>query len=320
VNTPLPPSVGLELPAFLAADAQLTPGLQALRAAGHRLLLRGRPVREMPREALASFSQLVLEAAELEAGGSAPLAGGKAVVAGIRTRADMVRAFERKAQGVFGWPVDDDLPPATGKPAMATDFQATVELMRRVDAEEPVDRLEAVIKTDPTLGFKLMRYMNSAAFGLSVEISSFRHALMLLGYQRLKRWLALLMVSAGKDREMKPLLHGAVRRGLLMEELARGTGDEQMRGEAFICGVFSLLDVMVRQPLDALLKSLPVPAGVQQALVDGSGPLAPLLAVARAAEQESPFDLREAVERAMLAEGEVNRCITAALAAAAQID
>jgi EAL and modified HD-GYP domain-containing signal transduction protein len=83
-----------------------------------------------------------------------------------------------------------------------------------------------------------MRYLNSAAFGLTVEINSFGHALMLLGYQRLKRWLALLLASSSKGVGARHLLYGAVRRGLLMEELGRTQGDAEMRGEMFICGVF----------------------------------------------------------------------------------
>ena len=80
-----------------------------------------------------------------------------------------------------------------------------------------------MLKRDPTLAFRLMRYLNSPAFGLSVEINSFGHALMLLGYQRLKRWLALLLASASTDVNMKPVMYAAVRRGLLMEELVRAS-------------------------------------------------------------------------------------------------
>jgi EAL and modified HD-GYP domain-containing signal transduction protein len=58
-----------------------------------------------------------------------------------------------------------------------------------------------VLKNDPTLAFRLLRYINSPAFGLRVEVTRFRHAIMLLGYQRLKRWLALLLASASKDRD-----------------------------------------------------------------------------------------------------------------------
>ncbi|OYU77363.1 MAG: histidine kinase, partial [Burkholderiales bacterium PBB5] len=70
-----------------------------------------------------------------------------------------------------------------------------VELINRVDRAEPIDRLEAVMRNDPTLAFRLMRYLNSPAFGLRVEITSFAHAIMMLGYQRLKRWLALQLAT-----------------------------------------------------------------------------------------------------------------------------
>lgn len=312
----LPAPMGLEVPAFMATDAAVMPLLQAQHRRGTRLLLKGRALAELPRELQPCFAHAVVDA---ESVGTAALPPGT-VVSGIRTRSVMQAAFDRKAARVFGWPIDDPVPPSTGKNNTASDFQAIVELIRRVDAQEPIDRLEAVLKLDPTLAFKLMRYINSPAFGLTVEISSFGHALMLLGYQRLKRWLALLLVSAGKDREMKPLMHGAVRRGLLMEELARGTGDDQMRGEAFICGVFSLLDVMLSQPFADLLKTLPVPASVHQALAEGTGPFAPTLAVARAVEQESPFDLREAASQSMLTEGEINRALLLSLQAARQLD
>ena len=113
---------------------------------------------------------------------------------------------------------------------------------------------------------------------------------MLLGYQRLKRWLALLLATASKDVNLRPIMFAAVRRGLLMEELVAGTGDEEMRSEMFICGVFSLLDRMFQEPFAKLLGSIPVPERVYQALVDETGPYQPYLAMVRAVEGESVYD------------------------------
>ncbi|MBW8757284.1 MAG: HDOD domain-containing protein [Burkholderiales bacterium] len=165
----------------------------------------------------------------------------------------------------------------------------------------------------PTLAFRLMRYLNSPGFGLSVEISSFRHALMILGYQRLKRWLALLVTSAIDDPDMKPLMHLAVRRGLVMEEIARPGGDDALRNELFICGVFSTLDRMMGQRFEQLLRTIPVQESVANALSHESGPLAPFLALARAIEAESAYDIREAADTLMLTVGDVNRALAKAL-------
>jgi EAL and modified HD-GYP domain-containing signal transduction protein len=249
------------------------------------------------------------------------------VQAGVTTVADMEACFARGAAAVLGWPVED-VPaaatpggkPAGGKAVAQTDLQVVVELINRVDKQEPIEKLEATLKRDPSLAFKLMRYINSPAFGLSVEISSFRHAIMMLGYQRLKRWLALLLATASKDTNLKPVMFAAVRRGLFMEELVRGGNDDEMRNEMFICGVFSLLDRMFKQPFGELLRAIPVPQRVVHALVDEGGPYHPYLELEKSGETASPFDFRAAADTLMMSVLEINRAALRALASAAQLD
>jgi EAL and modified HD-GYP domain-containing signal transduction protein len=143
---------------------------------------------------------------------------------------------------------------------------------------------------------------------------------MLLGHQRLKRWLALLLASSSKAGFAQPLIHAAVRRGLLLEELARGQGDAEMRGEMFLCGVFSLLDKLLQQPFAGLMQNLPVPERVQQALRGDGGPYQPYLELLRAVEQEAVFDIRDCRDRLMLGAAEVNRALLVALTSARQLD
>jgi EAL and modified HD-GYP domain-containing signal transduction protein len=324
-----PANVMVEVPSFMASDASQLQALLALRANGNVLLLKGCPAEELPREVLPCFTYSIIDSAEggrlhEMAGRSGPAAlGGLPIVqSGVRTIVDMNACLSRGAAAVMGWPIDDVVakPQGSSKSSAKVDMQALVELIHRVDKEEPVDRLEQTLRRDPTLAFKLLRFINSPAFGLRVEIASFSHAIMMLGHRRLKRWLALLLATATKDVNMKPVMFAAVRRGLLLEEFARTFGDEEMRNELFICGVFSLLDRMFNQPFDELLKTLPVPEHVAQALIAGSGPHVPYLELARAVEGESLFDVRAAAEKLMLSIDEVNRALMHALAAAAQLD
>jgi EAL and modified HD-GYP domain-containing signal transduction protein len=143
---------------------------------------------------------------------------------------------------------------------------------------------------------------------------------MLLGYKKLKRWLALLLATAGKDVNLRPVMYAAVRRGLLMEELARSSGDEEMRNELFICGVFSLLDKMMGEPFADLMKTIPVPDRVRDALAEGSGPYVPYVALMAALEAESLFDIRESAEALLMGAAEINRALLRALASATQIE
>jgi c-di-GMP phosphodiesterase len=241
------------------------------------------------------------------------------VQSGVRSLAQLDASFERGAYAVLGWPIDD-IVARPGRKAQQPDMQVIVELIRRVDAEESIDKLENTLRRDPTLAFKLLRYINSPAFGLRVEINSFSHAIMMLGYKKLKRWLALLLATAGQDANLRPVMFAAVRRGLLMEELARSSGDEEMRSELFICGVFSLLDKMMGEPFDSLLKSIPVPERVYAALAEDAGPYWPYCQLIRAVEAESLFDIRDAAEQLLMGQGEVNRALLHALAGASQLE
>jgi len=305
----------IEVPAFIAADPAHTDAIVALKGAGHRGLLKGLPNAPLPAAVAAAFKQVALDP------GQAAPAGTELVCAGMRGAEDVDAAFKAGAHAVIGWPMEGAYEPTGGaKTEIAADLQVIMELMSRVDEGEDVERLEQTLKRDPSLAFKLLRYMNSAAFGLPVEVSSFRHAIMLLGYARLKRWLALLLTTASKDHSMRPIMYGALRRGVLMEELAHGMSEREQRDEMFICGLFSLLDHMLKSPFDKLLTSIPVPERVRQALVDSSGPFHPYLELVRAIEAESVFDYRERADALMLSAGEVNACVLRALAKAAQLE
>jgi EAL and modified HD-GYP domain-containing signal transduction protein len=317
------PNVMIEVPAFMACDIANSEALQAMHTHGSTLLIKGRPLSPLPREVLPCFAYSIVDLADERRDGTPPPGGATRTIphiqSGVRTLADMEMSFQRGAIAVLGWPIDD-VAAANGKNGARPELQFIVELINRVDREEPADRLEAVLKTDPTLAFRLMRYINSPAFGLSVEISSFRHAIMVLGYNRLKRWLALLLASASKDPNVKPVMYAAVRRGLLMEEIGRHSTDADQRGEMFICGVFSLLDRLMGQPMADLMQSIPVPDTVRAALVDRTGPFHAQLELVRAVEAESVYDIRAAAEATMIGLPEVNRAVLRALAGAKQLD
>ena len=153
--------------------------------------------------------------------------------------------------------------------------------------------------------------------GLQAIIAVFRTAF------RNRELRRLQLAWAGFNSAMHYLGHnGADRLNLRIARAKRDPPDdiiEQMRNEAFICGVFSLLDRMMKQPFDELLKLVPVSESVRQVLVDGSGRYQPFLEIVRADENESLFDVRDSAERVLLGVGEINRALLRAQAQAMQI-
>ena len=315
-----PAHMTIEVPAFMACDEANTRALVALHSHGNGLLLKGTPLKALSAEVRSCFSHSLLDLAD-----GPPTHGGlPQILSGIRTREHMEGAFERGATAVLGWPIDDEVTRSAPTGAQAggapIDLQAVVELIRQVDQAEPVDKIERTLKRDPSLSFKILRYINSPAFGLSVVVSSFSHAVMLLGYQRLKRWLALMLATASTQPSLRATMFASVRRGLLMEELARDSSDAEMRNELFICGVFSLLDRLFDQPLPQLLRTIPVPQGVYETLAEGRGPYVPYFNLARAIESQSAYDIRDCADALMMDMRQVNRALLRALTTASELD
>jgi len=313
----------IEVPAFMAGDPAYASTLRELHAAGAVMLIKGRPLKPMAPEVLACFAHSIVELADDRRTSAAPPAGARkvsTVYSGARTRADAVTAFERGAVALLGWQFDDPAPAANARVAVPPNVSVVMELIQGVDKEWPASKLEATLKRDPLLGYKLLRYLNSPAFGMSVEITSFGHALMMVGHQRLKRWLVLLLTSTSKDTRAKPIIHAAVRRGLILEELVRSQNNAELSGELFICGVFSLLDRLLQLPLAELLNAVPLSEPLQMALRGAGGPYLPYLDLVRAIESEALFDIRAKAEALFLSQAEVNSALLNALRDGQQLD
>nr|MBW4049624.1 EAL domain-containing protein [Pseudomonadota bacterium] len=102
-------------------------------------------------------------------------------------------------------------------------FSTVLQLVDLVNKQAEIPRIEEVLKRDPALSFKLLRYINSSGFGLMSEVTSFRHAVMMLGYKKLFRWLVLLMATTPGNSAASAMARNAITRGRMMELLTTGT-------------------------------------------------------------------------------------------------
>jgi len=198
----------------------------------------------------------------------------------------------------------------TVRPAQANILQ----LINLVRKQASTDEIEEVLKRDPTLSFNLLRFINSAGFGARSEVTSFRHAVMLLGLNRLFKWAALLMTTS-KAGDTPPAVGAtAVVRGRLMELLAAELLAPEEADNAFVTGVFSMLDTMLGMPMQAALASIALPEPVTQALLTNSGPLAPLLQLTVACETGDDAAFANAANGLALSSNQVNWAHLQALA------
>jgi c-di-GMP-related signal transduction protein len=204
----------------------------------------------------------------------------------------------------------------TLRPAQAHIIQL-INLIRR-SAE--VGEIEELLKRDPTLSFNLLRFINSAGFGLNVEISSFRHAVMLLGLQKLFRWAALLMTTSRMGETAPAVGKMAVVRGRLMELLVAELLPPEHADDAFVVGIFSLLDTMLGLPMEQALESISLSSHITDALLHRKGMYAPFLELTLACESADDAAFAHTATQLQLSNHQVNWAHLQALAWAEELE
>lgn len=183
------------------------------------------------------------------------------------------------------------LHPVPGHPPRnATRHALLLQLLTLITHDADSHEIEGLIKEDAQLSYQLLRLVNSVAFSLNHKITSFGQAITLLGMRQLQRWLQLLLYARSEGGERSPLLPRAALRAALVEALCPGQNGES-REQAFMVGMFSLLDLMMSTELKEILMPLNLPDDVASALLERSGPLGRWLRVVEIAEQGEPATL-----------------------------
>lgn len=271
----VPQNAMIEIPAAALNNPATIELLQQLQQAGVPMCLDGFSTPEA--KAGTDFRFVLADAAASTAG-----APGLLIAKGLVDNAQFDACIQKGFAGAAGWYFLKGVTPAKKlNPGQAQ----TIRLLNLVRANADVKDIEAALKQDVALSVKLLRYINSAGFGLAVEIQSFRHAVTMLGYEKLNKWLSLLLVTSSKDPAAPALMQAAIARGRFMELTAKEYVDKNELDNLFITGAFSLLDILLGVLMETALADMHLPDTIHDALVSGSGPYAPFLALALAGEQ-----------------------------------
>jgi c-di-GMP-related signal transduction protein len=140
--------------------------------------------------------------------------------------------------------------------------------------ELDLKELENLIKSEVSVCYRLLRYLNSAIFALKSEIHSVRHAISMLGEREVRRWVRLVAaVGAGQEKTSDLLLSALVRArfGELLQPLvAHGESD------LFLLGLLSLLDAMLEMPMPEVLERVPLDHETKAVLLGQASRLRPV--------------------------------------------
>ena len=147
---------------------------------------------------------------------------------------------------------------------------AVLRLLAKLqDPKLTMSEVEGAVAQDLALSCKLIRYVNSALHGLPLEISSIRHAIVLVGHRRICNWASLILFGKMEDKP-RELVITAMVRARMCEQLSIAAN--QKNGDQFFTvGLFSVLDALLDRPIANALEVIPLAQEVKAAIADHSG-------------------------------------------------
>jgi len=146
---------------------------------------------------------------------------------------------------------------------------AFLRLLREANkADLDLLRIEDSLRREPALVYKLLRYLNSAAFAWEKPIDSIRHALALLGTDQIRKWIGLLALSALTERSPASLTPVAIIRARFCELIAAKAGFETRSSELFLFGMLSLFEAILRRPTQEIIEHIELNADIRNALLN----------------------------------------------------
>ena len=149
-----------------------------------------------------------------------------------------------------------------------------LQLMKQINDENfELKNIAKIIERDPALSISLLRYINSSAVGLKSKVDSINSAVAILGQKTILRWATIALsveISQDKPSEITKL---SLVRAKFAENLAPLFEMGIFQNSLFMTGLFSLLDLILKKPMDQAVNEVAVDNLVREALVSRSGSL-----------------------------------------------
>jgi c-di-GMP-related signal transduction protein len=173
--------------------------------------------------------------------------------------------------------------------------------------ELDVRAIENLVKGEASLCYRLLRYLNSAAFGFGSEIHSVRHALSILGEREVRRWIRLVAsLGAGQDKA-SDLVLAALVRARFCELLSPKVQHKVQQGDSdlFLMGMLSLMDTILEIPMRQVLDNVPIDQECKAALLGVTGRLRPFYQLMLAQESGDWTAVKELTTQLQISESDV---------------
>ncbi len=156
-------------------------------------------------------------------------------------------------------------------PASRVHYVRLLELVSRPEID--TRQLEQLLKQEASMSYRLLRYLNSPLFGLSLEVKSIRHAIAVLGEREMRRWVRLVVAVGAAEQSCSELVLMGLARAHFCELVSSRLKTDT---DLFLMGLLSIMTAILEVSMEALLEQLPVDHEIKAALLSRESDLRPL--------------------------------------------
>jgi c-di-GMP-related signal transduction protein len=186
-------------------------------------------------------------------------------------------------------------------PANRLNYIRLLQAVSKSDLE--IRELESLMKSEASVCYRLLQYLNSAAIGIRNEVHSIRHAITLLGEREVRRWVRLIATLTVGQNKPSELLHSAMTRARFCEIIAERVPHGE--SDLFLMRLLSMIDVLLDLPMVTVLENIPVDHETKAVLLGGASTLRPLYQLMLARECGDWQGTNAQAERLGLTENEI---------------
>jgi c-di-GMP-related signal transduction protein len=172
--------------------------------------------------------------------------------------------------------------------------------------------IEELIKSDATIYYRFMRFVNSAGVGIRCEVHSVCQALGLLGDDEIRRWCRLSGMFEMSHGRPSDLLLSALVRARFAELL--GSRIPHDAADLFLLGLLTLMDTILEIPMSAIIDGLSLDESSRTFLLDHEGSLRPFFELVFAVETGAWDSVIQSCREFQIKEDFAAECYSSAMA------
>jgi len=160
-------------------------------------------------------------------------------------------------------------------PANKLNYLLVLQAVNREQMD--IEDISHRIKAEASLSFRLLRYLNSPAFPLIVEVHSIPHALSLLGERGVRKWVSMIAVACMAEGKPAELVALPLTRARFCELLGIRSGKPESASNLFLLGLLSAMDAILDMPMSDVLREISIGEDIRNALLGKSNGLRKIL-------------------------------------------